>query len=231
MKTKKQSLGKVLTNGTITENPTFRLVLGTCPTIATTVSVINGFTMGIATTFVLICSNIVISLLKNFIPEKIRIPAYIVVIASFVTIVEMVMKAYLLELYEALGVFIQLIVVNCIILARAESFAGKSENSVVASAVDGLGMGIGFTIALSIIGTFRELIGSGTIGGITIFPSTYAVSVFAQAAGGFVAFGLFLGPVNVLFGKIDGKRKKAKTAAAKAAAEAKKAAAAAGTKA
>ena len=217
MKTKKQSLGKVFTNGIVTENPTFRLVLGTCPTIATTVSLINGFSMGIATTFVLVCSNIVISLLKNFIPSKIRIPAYIVVIASFVTIVEMVMKAYFFSLYEALGVFIQLIVVNCIILARAESFAGKPENSLAASAVDGLGMGIGFTLALSIMGLFRELIGAGTIAGITIFPADYAVGVFVKAAGGFVAFGLFLALFNVIFGRIDDKRKKAKAAAAQAA--------------
>ena len=207
-KAKKANLGKVFMNGVITENPTFRLVLGTCPTLATTISLINGFSMGIATMFVLVGSNIVISLLKNFIPSKVRIPAYIVVIASFVTIVQMVMQAYFIDLYNALGVFIPLIVVNCIILARAESFAGKPENSLAASAVDGLGMGIGFTIALSLMGAFREIIGSGTLLGQPLFGAGFeAMKIFASPAGGFFTFGLFLAVFNKIFEKIDKKRK------------------------
>lgn len=168
-KSNKPKLGKVFTNGLLTENPTFRLVLGTCPTMAVTTTLVNGFAMGLATTFVLLGSNIIISLLKNFIPDKIRIPAFVVVIASFVTIVQMVMHAFFVDLYEALGVFIPLIVVNCIILARAEAFASK--NTVLSSAVDGLGMGLGFTCALSLIGVVREIIGSGTILGFQIFGS------------------------------------------------------------
>ena len=210
--TKKAGLGKVFMNGVITENPTFRLVLGTCPTLATTVSLINGFSMGVATMFVLVGSNVVISMLKNFIPDKVRIPAYVVVIASFVTIVQMVMQAYFLDLYNALGVFIPLIVVNCIILARAESFAGKTENSVGASAVDGLGMGVGFTLALSLMGAFREIIGSGTLLGNPILGEGFAANafkIFASPAGGFFTFGLFLALFNFVFSKIDAKKKKA----------------------
>jgi len=208
--TKKASLGKVFLNGVITETPTFRLVLGTCATLATTISLINGFSMAIATTFVLVGSNVAISLLKNFIPEKVRIPAYVVVIASFVTIVQMVMQAYFIDLYNSLGVFIPLIVVNCIILARAETFAGKAENSVLASAVDGLGMGVGFICALSLMGTFRELIGSGTILGVPVLGDGFAANAmkfFANPAGGFITFGLFLATFNFVFAKIDAKRR------------------------
>lgn len=208
--TNKTGLGRIFMTGIIAENPTFRLVLGTCPTLATTISLINGFSMGIATMFVLIGSNVVISLLKNFIPDKVRIPAYIVVIASFVTIVQMVMQAFFLDLYKALGVFIPLIVVNCIILARAESFAGKEENSLAASAVDGLGMGVGFTLALSIMGAFREIIGSGTLLGNPILGEGFAANafkLFATPAGGFFTFGLFLALFNLVFARIDSKRK------------------------
>jgi len=204
----KKSLGKVFMNGVITENPTFRLVLGTCPTLAVTTSLINGFSMGVATLFVLTFSNIVISLLRNFIPSKIRIPAYIVVIASFVTIVQMVMQAYLKDIYDALGTFIPLIVVNCIILARAESFAGKPENGIVASACDGLGMGVGFTLALSLIGVFREILGKGTVLGMSIFGEGFeAMALFGTPAGGFITFGLFLALFNFVFAKIDAKKK------------------------
>ena len=156
----KKSLGKEFSKGIIKENPVLRLVLGTCPTLATSVSVTNSIGMGIAATMVLICSNIVISALRKVIPSKIRIPAYIVVIASFVTIVQMLVKAFVPALNDALGVYLPLIVVNCIILGRAEAFAGK--NSVLASFLDGLGMGIGFTFALVVMATIREVFGAGT---------------------------------------------------------------------
>ena len=152
---------KTLTNGLLKENPTFVLVLGMCPTLATTTSAINGMSMGLATMFVLVCSNIVISLLKNLIPDKVRIPAFIVVIATFVTIVQLAMQAYLPSIYEVLGLFIPLIVVNCIVLGRAEAFAAK--NSVGLSALDGIGMGLGFTLALTLLGACREILGSGKI--------------------------------------------------------------------
>ena len=150
----------VLLNGIIKENPTFRLVLGMCPTLAVTTAAVNGVAMGLAVVFVLAASNLVISLLRNFIPDKIRIPSYIVVIAAFVTIVGMLMEAFVPELYKALGLFIPLIVVNCIILARAESFASK--NNPFYSLIDGIGMGLGFTIALTILGAIREILGAGT---------------------------------------------------------------------
>ena len=149
------------TKGFIKENPILVLVLGTCPTLATSTSALNGMGMGLATTFVLIGSNVVISLLANVIPDKVRIPAFIVVIASFVTVVDLVMQAYVPSLYETLGIFIPLIVVNCIVLGRAEAFANK--NTVFSSLLDGFGMGLGFTMALGILGTFRELVGSGSI--------------------------------------------------------------------
>ena len=149
----KQDLKKIFLNGIVTENPTFRLVLGMCPTLAITTSVLNGLGMGLATTFVLVCSNFVISLIRNFVPSKVRIPAYIVVIATFVTIVQLLLEAFLPSLSQSLGLFIPLIVVNCIIFARAESFASK--NPPLASMADGLGMGLGFTISLSIISAVR----------------------------------------------------------------------------
>lgn len=182
---------KTLLNGIFKENPTFALVLGMCPTLATTTSAINGMSMGLATMFVLICSNVVISLLKNLIPDKVRIPAFIVVIATFVTIVEMLMKAYLPAIYDVLGLFIPLIVVNCIVLGRAEAFAAK--NSVGLSALDGLGMGLGFTLSLTVIGIIRELLGTGTCFGLNIYPDNYGMLLFVLAPGAFIVLGLLMG--------------------------------------
>lgn len=191
----KVSLKKVFTNGVITENPTFRLVLGMCPTMAVTTSAINGIGMGAAATFVLMGSNIVISMLRNFIPDKVRIPAFVVVIATFTTIVQMVMGAFLPDLYASLGLFIPLIVVNCIILARAEAFASK--NGVVASATDGLGMGLGFTLALTLIGAVREILGAGTIFGFNLLGAGYDPAlIMIMAPGGFMTLGLLLALFN-----------------------------------
>ena len=159
---------KVIKNGMITENPTFALLLGMCPTLATTSSAINGMSMGLATAFVLICSNAAISAIKKLVPDEVRIPVYVVVIASFVTILQMCMQAYMPELYKSLGLFIPLIVVNCIVLGRAEAFASK--NGVVASACDGIGIGVGFTLALTLLGTCRELLGTGRAFSLTLFP-------------------------------------------------------------
>jgi electron transport complex protein RnfE len=175
---------KTLTNGILRENPTFGLVLGMCPTLATTTSAINGMSMGLATLFVLVCSNVVISLLKNLIPDKVRIPAFIVVIATFVTLVQLTMQAYLPALYETLGLFIPLIVVNCIVLGRAEAFAAK--NTVWLSALDGLGMGIGFTLSLTVLGAIRELLGAGSVFGWQVYPENYAQLIFVLAPGAFI---------------------------------------------
>jgi Na+-translocating ferredoxin:NAD+ oxidoreductase subunit E len=182
-----------LTKGFLNENPILVLVLGTCPTLATTSSALNGMGMGLATTFVLIGSNVVISALANVIPDKVRIPAFIVVIASFVTIVDLVMQAYVPSLYEKLGIFIPLIVVNCIVLGRAEAYASK--NSVFSSLIDGLGMGIGFTFALGVLGSFREIIGSGAIFGHK-FISGDGILVFILAPGAFIALGYLIAIVN-----------------------------------
>lgn len=173
-----------LTNGILRENPTFGLVLGMCPTLATTTSAINGMSMGLATMFVLVCSNTAISLLKNVIPDKVRIPAFIVVIATFVTIVQLLMQAYLPGIYEVLGLFIPLIVVNCIVLGRAEAFAAK--NNVGLSALDGLGMGLGFTLSLTVIGAIRELLGTGSIFGLHVFSDQYGMLIFVLAPGAFI---------------------------------------------
>ena len=201
----KKSLGKVFFNGIIPENPTFRLVLGTCPTLAVTTSAINGLGMGAAATFVLLGSNIVISALRKIIPDKVRIPAFIVVICTFVTMVQMLMQAYLPALNESLGIFIPLIVVNCIILARAEAFASK--NPPIASAADGLGMGIGFTLALTLIGTIRELIGSGSAFGMNVLGASYEpMLLIVLASGGFLTFGTLLGIFNLIVKKIERKR-------------------------
>ena len=182
---------KVFMNGLLNENPTFRLLLGMCPTLGTTTSAENGFGMGVATMAVLIMSNMVISLIKNLIPDKVRIPAYIVVIASFVTVVQLLMQAYLPDLYNTLGVFIPLIVVNCIILGRAEAFASK--NNVVDSALDGLGMGLGFTLTLTIMGAIREFLGSGAVFGFAIpGMDKFALSVMTSAPGGFLIFGVLM---------------------------------------
>ncbi|MBR3905139.1 MAG: electron transport complex subunit E [Clostridia bacterium] len=206
-------LGKVISNGIVTENPTFRLVLGTCPTLAVTTSAINGLGMGAAATFVLICSNLVISLLRNFIPDKVRIPAFIVVICTFVTMVQLLMQAFIPSLYDALGIFIPLIVVNCIILARAEAFASK--NGPVASACDGLGMGIGFTVALVILGSIRELIGNGSIFGMNVLGASYEpMLLIVLASGGFLTYGLMLGLFNLIVKKSEDKKKRKEAEAA-----------------
>ena len=187
---------KVLINGVIKENPTFVLLLGMCPTLATTSSAINGMSMGLATMFVLICSNMVISMLKNVIPDMVRIPAYIVVIATFVTIIEMAMNAYVPALADSLGIFIPLIVVNCIVLGRAESFASK--NGVFASIFDGAGMGLGFTLSLSVLGGIRELLGTGKIFSINIYPEQYGSLIFVLAPGAFIVLGYLIAIFNKL---------------------------------
>ncbi len=186
---------KTLKNGILTENPTFVQLLGMCPTLAVTTSLANGIGMGLSVTFVLMLSNVLISLLRKIIPQKIRIAAYVVIIATFVTIVDMVLKAFVPSLSKSLGLFIPLIVVNCIILARAEAFASK--NGVVKSAVDGIGMGLGFTIALSIISAIREILGNGTILGVSVGISAPAV-VMILPPGGFLTLGLLLGLMNVI---------------------------------
>ena len=191
---------KIILSGIVKNNPTFVLLLGMCPTLATTTSAVNGAGMGAATMAVLILSNIVISLIKGIIPSKVRIPAYIVVIAAFVTIVELSMKAYLPELSKSLGVFIPLIVVNCIILGRAEGFAAK--NGVLDSALDGIGIGLGFTLALTLIGAIREMLGSGAIFGIR-FITGDGMLIFVLAPGAF----LVLGYLMVLFNKLTAKIK------------------------
>ena len=184
-----------LAKGIIKENPVFVMALGLCPLLATSTSVDNAIGMGAAATFVLICSNIIISLIKNFIPDKIRIPCYILVIASFVTIVDMVMHAYVPDLHKNLGIFIPLIVVNCIILGRAEAFAGK--HSVGKSILDGIGMGIGFTLAIIIIAIIRELLGSGSIYNIRILPSSYKPMISAiLPPGAFFTIALLMGLIN-----------------------------------
>lgn len=187
---------KVLTNGLLKENPTLVLLLGMCPTLGTTSSAINGLGMGLATTFVLICSNVVISLIKNVVPDKVRIPSFIVVIAAFVTVVEMSMKAYVPSLYASLGLFIPLIVVNCIVLGRAEAFAAK--NSVGVSALDGIGMGLGFSLSLTILGAIRELLGTGKIFAFSIYPENYGMLLFVLAPGAFIALGFLIAIVNKL---------------------------------
>ena len=185
---------KTFTKGLIKENPILVLLLGCCPTLATTTSAINGMSMGLATTFVLIMSNLVISLLKNFIPDKVRIPCFIVVIASFVTIVQLVMQAYVPDIYETLGLFIPLIVVNCIVLGRAEAFASK--NPVWPSILDGAGMGLGFTLALTVLGCIRELLGSGCIFGLRLLPETANILVFILPPGAFICLGFVIAIVN-----------------------------------
>ena len=206
MSNKKQSLGRVFMNGVLSENPTFRLVLGLCPTLAVTTSAINGVGMGLAAMFVLLGSNIVVSALRKVIPDKVRIPSFIVIICTFVTIVQLLMHAYLPALYESLGIFIPLIVVNCIILARAEAFASK--NGVVASAVDGLGMGLGFTLALTLIGCIRELLGNGSVFGISVLGAAYEPMLLTVLpAGGFLVFGLLLGIINAISNKRKGAAK------------------------
>lgn len=187
---------KILMNGIIKENPTFVLLLGMCPTLGTTSSALNGMSMGLATMFVLICSNIVISALKNLIPDMVRIPAYIVVIATFVTVVQMCMEAFVPALYASLGLFIPLIVVNCIVLGRAEAFAAK--NGIIPSAIDGVGMGLGFTLALTLLGATRELLGTGKLFNFTLMPEQYGSLIFVLAPGAFIALGYLVAIVNKL---------------------------------
>lgn len=184
----------VLWNGIIKENPIFVLLLGMCPTLGTTSSAINGLGMGLATTFVLLCSNMVVSSVKNLIPDQVRIPAYIVIIATFVTMVQMSMEAFVPALYESLGLFIPLIVVNCIVLGRAESFAAK--NNIAMSALDGLGMGLGFTFALTLLGSVRELLGTGKLFNFTVFPEEFGSLIFVLAPGAFIALGYLIAIVN-----------------------------------
>ena len=194
MKKKTRPLA-IIKNGIFGENPIFRLMLGMCPTLAVTTAAFNGIGMGAAATFVLVGSNVVISLLRNFIPPKIRIPAFIVVIATFVTVVQMLLKAYLPALDKSLGLFIPLIVVNCIILGRAEAYASK--NTVGASLLDGIGMGLGFTIALFIIATLREILGAGEFFGMTLFGENFQpVLIMIQPPGAFITLGLVLAAIN-----------------------------------
>lgn len=190
---------KIILNGIIKENPTFCLLLGMCPTLGTTTSAINGMGMGLCTMFVLICSNMVISAIKNVVPDKVRIPAFIVVIASFVTILQLCMQAYLPSLYESLGLFIPLIVVNCLILGRAEAFA--SGNNVIDSIFDGIGMGLGFTLGLTILGSVREILGSGSIFGLKFIGDSDGMLVFVLAPGAFIALGYLIALVNKLKAK------------------------------
>lgn len=193
---------KILMNGIVKENPTFVLLLGMCPTLGTTSSAINGLSMGIATMFVLVLSNLIISLIKNLIPDMVRIPSYIVVIASLVTILQMLMQAYVPGIYATLGLFIPLIVVNCIILGRAEAFAAK--NNPIASIFDGIGIGLGFTMALTLLGAVRELLGTGVlfksddfgIAGITLQGEDYGMLMFVLAPGAFIALGYLIAIVN-----------------------------------
>ncbi|HNU53854.1 MAG TPA: electron transport complex subunit E [Candidatus Syntrophosphaera sp.] len=191
---------KELTKGIIKENPTFVIVLGMCPTLATSTSVNNAVGMGVAATFVLVCSNILISLIKNITPDKIRIPVYVVVIAAFVSVVDMVMAAFIPDLHKELGLFIPLIVVNCIILGRAEAFANK--NNVLNSMADGIGMGLGFTLSLSVMATFREILGNGTWAGMRVMPHSYNPMLIAiLAPGAFFTLGLLMATINLLKGR------------------------------
>lgn len=187
---------KILYNGIVTENPTFVLLLGMCPTLGTTSGALTGMSMGLATMGVLICSNVVISMIKSLVPDKVRIPAFIVVIATFVTLLQMLMEAYVPALYATLGIFIPLIVVNCIVLGRAEAFA--SRHTVFDSLLDGVGIGVGFTLALTLLGAVRELLGTGCIFGLSIYPESYGALMFILAPGAFIALGLLVAAFNAI---------------------------------
>lgn len=207
---KKDNLIKIFRDGAITNNPTFVQLLGMCPTLATTTSALNALGMGLAATAVLVLSNVIISLLRKFIPKQVRIASYIVLISGAVTVIELLMRAYIPSLYSALGLYIPLIVVNCIILARAESFASK--HSPLPSFVDGLGTGIGFTVALTIIGCVREVLGSGTLFGITVTPSFYSpVTMFVMPSGAFLTLGVLLALVNKIKNQTENARQKKKS--------------------
>jgi Na+-translocating ferredoxin:NAD+ oxidoreductase subunit E len=192
----KKSGFNIVFNGIITENPIFVLILGMCPALATTTSAINGMSMGLATLFVLFGSNVAVSMLKNVIPDKVRIPAYVVVIATFVSVAEMLIHAYFPAIYDSLGIFIPLIVVNCIVLGRAEAFAAK--NTVFSSALDGIGMGLGFTFALTLLGAVRELLGTGKAFNQVVFPEHYGALIFVLAPGAFIALGYLIAIMNKL---------------------------------
>ncbi len=192
---------KTLTNGIIRENPVFALLLGMCPTLGTTTSAFNGLGMGLSTAFVLILSNVVIASIKDLIPDKVRIPAFIVVIASFVTVLELIMEAYLPGLYSSLGLFIPLIVVNCLILGRAEAFASK--NRIGVSLLDGIGMGLGFALALTLLGAVREILGSGALFGINFIGDNDGILLFVLAPGAFIALGYLIAIVNGLRDKYE----------------------------
>ena len=194
---------EIALDGTVRQNPTLRLVLGTCPTLAITSAALDSLGMGVAVIFVLVCSNVIISLLRNIIPDKVRIPCFIVIIATFVTLVGMLMEAFLPDLYESLGMFISLIVVNCIILGRAESFA--SHNSVGESALDGLFMGIGFTLAMTLMGMVRELLGKGSLFGVQLW--SFKIGFFANQAGAFLTYGLLIAIFNICYNAVERKMK------------------------
>lgn len=202
----KNRIREIALDGTVRQNPTFRLVLGTCPTLAVTTTAFNSLGMGLAVTFVLICSNVIISLLRNIIPDRVRIPCFIVIIATFVTIVRMFMEAYIPDLYENLGVFLSLIVVNCIILGRAESYA--SHNPVGYSALDGLFMGLGFTASITVMGIIRELLGSASLFGLKLWDANaFSIPFFTNAAGAFLTYGLLIAIFNVCYNAVDRKIK------------------------
>ena len=200
----KSNLKKIAVDGVVTSNPTFKLVLGTCPTLALTTLAMNGIGMGAAVTFVLICSNVLVSLLRKAIPSQVRIPAFVLIIATFVTIVRLVLDKLLPDIYESLGLYLPLIVVNCIILARAESFASK--NGVLASACDGLFMGIGFTLALTLMGAFREILGSGAIFGVKLWD--FQIGFFSSSAGAFFTYALFIAVFSLVEGIVKTKTNK-----------------------
>ena len=187
---------RIIYNGLLTENPTFVLLLGMCPTLGTTGSAMTGMSMGLATMGVLICSNVAISAIKSLVPDRVRIPAYIVVIATFVTLLQMFMAAYLPELNASLGIFIPLIVVNCILLGRAEAYASK--HTVADSCMDGIGIGLGFTVALTLLAAVREILGTGTVFGLRLFPETFGSLVFVLAPGAFLALGFLIALINYI---------------------------------
>lgn len=199
----KTNFKKLAKEGLITSNPVLKLVLGTCPTLALTTMAMNGIYMGIAVTFVLICSNVFISALRNLIPKQVRIPAFVLIIATFVTIVRLLLDYALPDLYASLGLYLPLIVVNCLILARAESFASK--NGVIASAADGLFMGLGFALALTLMGAFREILGSGAIFGVKLWD--FQIGFFSSSAGAFFTFALFVALFSLIFNTIEKKKK------------------------
>lgn len=206
----KTDFKKIAKDGVISSNPTLKLVLGTCPTLALTTAAMNGIGMGIAVTFVLIASNVIISLLRNAIPKEVRIPAFILVIATFVTVVRLALDYFLPEIYDSLGLYLPLIVVNCIILARAESFASKSP--VLASAADGLFMGVGFTLALTLMGAVREILGAGAVFGVKLWD--FSIGFFSSSAGAFFTYAVFIALFAIITDKLAEKAKRKKARAA-----------------